>query len=62
MANSEIDNKMKVRILVEILFKERKNYNADENDKKSDRDMINEIKSIIEKEVKRNEVQENDIK
>ena len=56
MSNSEIDNKTIIKILLEILFKEKKNYNADESYKKSDKDMINDIKGIIEKEVKRNEV------
>ena len=37
MSNSEDDKQIKIKILLEILFKERKNYKADEKDKKSHR-------------------------
>ena len=50
------DEKMKTRILVETIFEERKNLNADESVKKSEKEMVAKLKEIIEKEVKKNEV------
>ena len=48
------------RVLIELIFKEKKNYNASAKEQKSNADMIKEIKSIIEREVKKNDIQKNE--
>lgn len=48
------------RVLIEILFKEKKNYNATPKEQKDTKDMIKDIKATIEREVKRNDIQKNE--
>jgi len=43
------------KLLYEIIFMEKKNFNSKEL---KDSEMINKIKSVVEREVKNNEVQE----
>ncbi len=43
------------KLLYEIIFMEKKNFNSKEL---KDSDMINKIKNIVEREVKKSEVQE----
>lgn len=43
------------KLLYEIIFIEKKNFNSKEL---KDSEMINKIKSVVEREVKNNEVQE----
>lgn len=44
------------KLLYEIIFMEKKNFNSKEL---KDSEMINKIKTVVEREVKNNEVQEN---
>ena len=50
-------NEISTRVLLEIIFEEKKNFNSKE---KKDADMIKQIKSIIEREVRKNDLQKND--
>ena len=50
---SKIDKELQARILVEIIFTEKKNYNTKE---KSDIEMRKTRKSIIEKEVRKSDI------
>lgn len=43
------------KLLYEIIFMEKKNFNSKEL---KDSEMINKIKNVVEREVKKNEVQE----
>ena len=43
------------KLLYEIIFMEKKNFNSKEL---KDSEMINKIKAVVEREVKNNEVQE----
>ncbi len=44
------------KLLYEIIFMEKKNFNSKEL---KDSEMINKIKTVVEREVKNNEIQEN---
>lgn len=55
---NEMINEISTRVLLEIIFKEKKNYNTKE---KKDADMIKMIKGIIEREVKKNDIQKDEI-
>ena len=59
MSSDGVDYKIKLEMLMEIVFEERKNNHANESDKKSDNDMVAMVKRIVEKGVKRDEVQKN---
>ncbi len=61
MSNSNIDNKIKTEMLIEIIFEERKNNHADESKKKRNPEMVAMIKKVIEKGVKKDEIQKNAI-
>lgn len=50
-------NEISTRVLLEIIFEEKKNFNSKE---KKDADMIKQVKSIIEREVRKNDLQKND--
>lgn len=55
---NEMINEISTRVLLEIIFKEKKNFNTKE---KKDADMIKMIKGIIEREVKKNDIQKDEI-
>lgn len=55
---NEMINEISARVLLEIIFEEKKNFNTKE---KKDADMIKKIKGIIEREVKRNDIQKDEI-
>ena len=55
---NEMINEISTRVLLEIIFKEKKNFNTKE---KKDADMIKMIKGIIECEVKKNDIQKDEI-
>ena len=55
---NEMINEISTRVLLEIIFKEKKNFNTKE---KKDADMIKMIKGIIEREVKKNDLQKDEI-
>lgn len=61
MDSSNIDNKIKTEMLMEIIFEERKNNHADEYEKKKNPEMVAMIKRVIEKGVRKDEVQKNAI-
>ena len=56
-SRSEKVNEISTRVLLEIIFNEKKNFNTKE---KKDADMIKLVKSIIEREVKKNDIQKDD--
>ena len=56
-SRSEKVNEISTRVLLEIIFNEKKNFNTKE---KKDADMIKLVKSIIEREVKRNDIQKDE--
>lgn len=56
-SRSEKVNKISTRVLLEIIFNEKKNFNTKE---KKDADMIKLVKSIIEREVKKNDIQKDE--
>ena len=55
---NEMINEISTRVLLEIISKEKKNFNTKE---KKDADMIKMIKGIIEREVKKNDIQKDEI-
>ena len=59
MSNSDIDTRIKMEMLMEIIFEERKNNHADESKKKKDTEMVTMIKRVVEKGVKKDEIQKN---
>ncbi len=61
MSNSDIDENIKLEMMMEIIFEERKNNHADESEKKKDNEMVAMIKRVVEKGVKKDEVQKNGI-
>lgn len=56
-SRSEKINEISTRVLLEIIFNEKKNFNTKE---KKDADMIKLVKSIIEREVKKNDIQKDE--
>ena len=56
-SRTETVNEISARVLLEIIFSEKKNFNTKE---KKDADMIKSIKNIIEREVKKNDIQKNE--
>ena len=56
-SRSEKVNEISTRVLLEIIFNEKKNFNKKE---KKDADMIKLVKSIIEREVKKNDIQKDE--
>ncbi len=62
ISKSGLENEIMNLMLLEIIFEERKNYYADEKDKKKDAEMAKTIRRIIEKGVKQDEIQKNRIK
>lgn len=56
-SRSELVNEISVRVLLEIIFTEKKNFNTKE---KKDSEMIKIIKNIIEREVKKNDIQKDE--
>ncbi len=56
-SRSEKVNEISTRVLLEIIFNEKKNFNTKE---KKDADMIKLVKSIIEREVKKNDIQKDE--
>ena len=56
-SRSEMINEISARVLLEIIFTEKKNFNTKE---KKDSDMIKLIKNIIEREVKKNDIQKDE--
>ncbi len=57
-SRSELINEISTRVLLEIIFNEKKNFNTKE---KKDSEMIKLIKNIIEREVKKNDIQKDEI-
>ena len=57
-SRSELINEISTRVLLEIIFNEKKNFNTKE---KRDSEMIKLIKNIIEREVKENDIQKDEI-
>ena len=55
---NEMINEISTRVLVEVIFKEKKNFNSKE---KKDADMIKMIKEVIEREVKKYDIQKDEI-
>ena len=56
-SRSEKVNEISTRVLLEIIFNEKKYFNTKE---KKDADMIKLVKSIIEREVKKNDIQKDE--
>ncbi len=56
-SRSELINEISARVLLEIIFTEKKNFNTKE---KKDSEMIKIIKNIIEREVKKNDIQKDE--
>ena len=56
-SRSEKVNEISTRVLLEIIFNKKKNFNTKE---KKDADMIKLVKSIIEREVKKNDIQKDE--
>ena len=56
-SRSEKVNEISTRVLLEIIFNEKKNFNTKE---KKDADMIKLVKSIMEREVKKNDIQKDE--
>ena len=57
-SRSELINEISTRVLLEIIFNETKNFTTKE---KKDSEMIKLIKNIIEREVKKNDIQKDEI-
>lgn len=57
-SRSELINEISTRVLLEIIFNEKRNFNTKE---KKDSEMIKLIKNIIEREVKKNDIQKDEI-
>ncbi|MDD4623795.1 MAG: hypothetical protein PHX40_00200 [Bacilli bacterium] len=53
----ELIDEISNMVLYEIIFSEKKNFNTKE---KKDAEMIKSIKTIIEREVKKNDIQKNE--
>lgn len=56
-SRTELIEEISNRVLIEILFAEKKNFNTKEI---KDSDMIKKVKSIIEREVKKNDIQKDE--
>ena len=56
-SRSELINDISARVLLEIIFTEKKNFNTKE---RKDSEMIKIIKNIIEREVKKNDIQKDE--
>lgn len=53
----EISDEILNKVLLEIIFTEKKNFNTKE---KKDAEMIKIVKNIIEREVKKSDIQKNE--